>query len=813
MSERRDDSSHSWFVPPKRFLVAVTKRLSPGWCCAAVVVAALAIWLLWDSGQPGGAEADTIAAAGATTAGEPTMWTCSMHPQIRSPKPGKCPICGMDLIPVTQSAAGMRTVTLMPEAVALMQLAVAPVERRYVTHTIPMVGKVDFDETRLGYITAWVAGRLDRLYVDFTGVTVRKGDHMAYIYSEQLYAAQQELIEAVRSARRRRNQGTSDLLQSSGIDLVEAAREKLRLLGLTPEQIAEIEKRDKPSDHVTIYAPVSGIVIEKLKQEGERVAVGDRIYTIADLSQVWVHLDAYESDLPWVRYGQDVTITTEAYPGEEFHGRIAFIQPVLDDRTRTVKVRVNVPNETGKLKPGMFVHATIHPTVAAGGRVMDPSLAGKWISPMHPEIIKDEPGVCDICGMPLVRAESLGYVSPSTDTQPPPLVIPHLAPLITGKRAVVYVQLPELPDGLQNAVQETETAVAAGDLAAGRERMAALARLLDRPYRKGTSFARALWSRYADALSAAAVAGARAKTPDELRDAWQRIDDLMVEVNERFAPPGQPTYEGREIVLGPRAGDYYLVRHGLEEGELVVTRGNFKLDAEIQIQAKPSMMTPEGGGTGGGHGAHGGHAAHGEHGGHGGGHADQTAAAASGVPAAFAQSLHRIQRLYHRIAEAVLRGEDEAAREGFADLQQAIASAPAAALRGHPRAMWKELAMLMTNDAVLGRDAKTDRDLQDAFAALRSHVRRLQQAFGVQPLSTPHVHRIGVGTAFQKQLSDLWRAYLQLQRALAADDAKAARQAVALLRTSVESVDASVESEDAQKAWARESANLQKLVA
>lgn len=110
---------------------------------------------------------------------------------------------------------------------------------------------------------------------------------------------------------------------------------------------------------MTIYAPLGGIVIDKLKQQGERVELGERIYTIADLSPVWVHLDAYEADLRWVRYGQDVTITTDAYPGEEFHGRIAFIQPVLNDRTRTVKMRVNVPNPQGKLKPDMFVHAVV----------------------------------------------------------------------------------------------------------------------------------------------------------------------------------------------------------------------------------------------------------------------------------------------------------------------------------------------------------------------------------------------------------------------------------------------------------------------
>jgi len=133
----------------------------------------------------------------------PSMWTCSMHPQIRQPNPGDCPICGMDLIPVAKTSGGMRTLTVGPEARALMSIETAPVERRYVSHAIRMVGKVDYDETKLGYITAWVSGRLDRLFVDYTGVDVSKGDHMASIYSEQLYSTQQELIQALRFARDR----------------------------------------------------------------------------------------------------------------------------------------------------------------------------------------------------------------------------------------------------------------------------------------------------------------------------------------------------------------------------------------------------------------------------------------------------------------------------------------------------------------------------------------------------------------------------------------------------------------------------------
>ena len=272
------------------------------------------------------------------------------------------------------------------------------------------------------------------------------------------------------------------------------------MLGLTAEQIAELERTGKPTDHVTIYAPVGGIVTRKDALEGMYVSTGTSIYTIADLSRVWVKLDAYESDLMWLRYGQKVEFTTVSYPGEVFHGTIVFIDPVLDARTRTAKLRLDVPNADGRLKPEMFVKAVVRANVAAGGKVMDPDLAGKWICPMHPSVVKGGPGTCDICGMPLVTTESLGYVTAEAAASQKPLVIPASAALTTGTRAVVYVELP------------------------------------------GTD---------------------------------------------------RPTFEGRVVLLGPKAGDSYLVESGLEEGQRVVTRGNFKIDAALQIQARPSMMEPE----------------------------------------------------------------------------------------------------------------------------------------------------------------------------------------------------------------------------
>jgi Cu(I)/Ag(I) efflux system membrane fusion protein len=432
----------------------------------------------------------------------PEFWTCSMHPQIRLPEPGSCPLCKMDLIPVVSEGGeeSERELTLSETARRLAEVRTVPVKRALATVEVRMVGKVEYDETRIGFIASYVPGRLERMFVDYTGVTVNRGDHMVDIYSPQLIAAQDELLLAIET-QQRLGRSELEIMRRTAAQTVTAAREKLRLWGLLPEQIQAIEARGGASELITLYSPLTGVVIEKHANQGSYVETGSRIYTIVDLDHLWVRLEAYESDIEWVHLGQEVEFSTEAYPGTIFRGRVSFIDPVLDPNTRTVKLRVNVSNEDQRLKPEMLVRAVVNAKVAGAGRVFDPYLAGKWIGPMHPEIVRDEAGDCPVCGMPLVRAESLGFAAESEPAEAP-LVIPATAPLITGKRAVVYVESRE------------------GD---------------------------------------------------------------------------RTTYEGREIRLGPKAGDLYIVRDGLAEGERVVVEGNFKIDSALQIQARPSMMSPEGG--------------------------------------------------------------------------------------------------------------------------------------------------------------------------------------------------------------------------
>jgi len=547
-----------------------------------------------------------------------------MHPQIQQPGPGQCPLCGMDLVPVVTDGAGdevgPRQLRLSPTAVKLAEIQVAPVERKFVETEVRMVGKIDYDETRLGYITAWVAGRIDRMYVDYTGVPVKTGDHMIYLYSPELLSTQQELLQEVKAEKESGRSGAANLV-----------RERLRLWGLTPEQIADIERRGTPSDHVTIYAPMSGIVIHKNGFEGLYVNTGTRIYTIADLSRVWLKLDAYESDLAWIRYGQEVEFTTGAYPGEVFTGKIAFIDPVLDAKTRTVKVRVNVPNPDGKLKPEMFVRAVVRAKVASGGKVMDTVLAGKWICPMHPDVVDDEAGFCTACEMPLVRPESLGYVAVDPTEADAPLVIPASAPLITGTRAVVYVAVPD-------------------------------------------------------------------------KDS---------------------VYEGREIVLGPRAGDHYLVRDGLEEGEMVVVNGNFKIDSALQILAKPSMMSPEGGAPPPGH-------DHGDMPGMAGKEAmKQTGMPPiANIPDEFKTQMDAVVAAYFEVQNALSRDNFQAAQSGTKKLAGALGAVDMGLLEGPAHMAWmRESGDLKKSVDVMAGATDIER-VRAGFALLSESMAAVTKRFG-----------------------------------------------------------------------------------
>ncbi len=483
----------------KRAALWTWQHVSTGAVVVLIVTAfALGFWARGGaSRQP--VERATSRPAGSEAAG-PQMHTCSMHPQVRLPDPdAKCPICFMDLIPVMADdggAGGERRLVLTDAAIKLARIDTTRVARFFPTAEVRLFGKITYDRTRVARITSYFAGRLDRLFIDYVGVPVRQGDHLAEIYSPELLAAFEELRLARLAVDQSRSQ--SELVRSTSRLTVEAARDKLRLFGLALEQIQAAERGEMTGDRFTVYSPIGGVVTHLAALEGDYVKTGTPIATVADLSRLWLDLEAYESQLSMLRWGQRVTFTVTSHPGEAFAGVISFIAPFVDDNMRTAAVRVTIDNSDGRLKPGMFATAVARMQLAADGRVVSNELAGKWVSPMHPEVVKDAPGACDVCGMDLVRAEDLGVAGDPTPYEQP-LVVPKTAVLVTGTRAVVYVKVPDT---------------------------------------------------------------------------------------------AKPTFEGREIEIGQRAGDLYIVRAGLSEGDEVVTNGVFKIDSAMQIAAKPSMMMP-----------------------------------------------------------------------------------------------------------------------------------------------------------------------------------------------------------------------------
>lgn len=311
---------------------------------------------------------------------ESEMWTCSMHPQIKSDKPGKCPLCGMDLTPVRVGSSSSYTdpnaITLSDEAIALANVQTIIASEQKPRKNIRLFGVVKADERRIQSQTSHISGRIERLAINFVGETVRQGQTIATIYSPDLLTAQQELIEAI------------DMFPQQPA-LVEAAKQKLLYWKLSPKQIDQIIQSKTVSAQIDIQANTSGVVLQKTINEGDYITAGSSMYTVADLNNVWLVLDAYEQDIPFLTVGSTITYTTPALPNQEMQAKVTFVSPVIDANTRTAKVRAEAYNKNLALKPEMYIDAQI------GGSFMD-------------------------------RKNKI--------------VLPHSAVLWTGKRSIVYVK-------------------------------------------------------------------------------------------------------------------------------------------------------------------------------------------------------------------------------------------------------------------------------------------------------------------------------------------------------------------------------------
>jgi Cu(I)/Ag(I) efflux system membrane fusion protein len=363
------------------------------------------------------------------------MWTCSMHPQIMQPEAGDCPICGMDLIPAESGSEGLSAnqFKLTENAVALANVQTTTVGASLSEgNIITLSGKIEENEEMNLVQASYFNGRIERLYINATGEKINKGKLLATIYSPELIKTQQELL-------------TAASLKESQPELYRAVRNKLKFWKLSDKQINQIESSKKVQENFPVYATVSGVVTKKMVEQGDYVKQGEALLKVANLSSVWAKFDIYENQIRSLKKGQEIVVSTNAYPNEIFTSKVDFIDPVMNTSTRTTSLRVVLNNKEGKFKPGMFV-------------------VGK-----------------------------VDAIEVDSDNE---LNVPTSSVMWTGKRSVVYVKV--------------------------------------------------------------------------------KYD--------------APVFEMREVVLGNRVGDNYIIISGLKSGEEVVTHGTFTLDASAQLSGKKSMM-------------------------------------------------------------------------------------------------------------------------------------------------------------------------------------------------------------------------------
>ncbi|HBF35317.1 TPA: hypothetical protein DDW35_12220 [Candidatus Sumerlaeota bacterium] len=458
---------------------------------------------------------------------------CPMHQFVVRTDPGKCPICGMNLSQRLKGAATklpegvLARVQVSPDRIAQAGVQVEEVETRALTQVVRSYGVIEPDETRTSKITARFPGRIEQQWVNTTGQVVKKGDSLARIYSPKFLAATQEYLQAVAMNKQSAKdaQANPDEKRRSE-EIMRFARQRLSLAGFTSDQLDEMERTGKADERLILKSPLSGTVLERNSLPGEVAEEGTALYTIADLSVLWVQVLILESDIASVHKDMPVEITSVAYPGHLLHGTVDFIAPTVIPDARAIKVRVVVQNSAGELRPGMFINATMRAPLGrfeliqnSDAKTTGTQTAVKMIytCPMDPEIISDKPGDCPKCGMALVQK-----VAPAKNA-------------IWAEGWACSMHPDELSD--------TSGTCTICDCGMQKQR-----------YRLEKQIS----------VPESAV-----------------IDTGQKQVVYVETSPG--VYDARAITLGTRTGSWYPVRDGLKPGERIVTRGSFLIDAEARL--------------------------------------------------------------------------------------------------------------------------------------------------------------------------------------------------------------------------------------
>lgn len=478
--------------------------------------------------------------------GVPTLWTCSMHPQIKLGEPGDCPICGMDLIPASQASSGSdnpMVFEMTPEAVALAQIHTTKIGGSNGSGELYLTGKIQADERENAAITAKFPGRIEKLFVTFTGEQVKAGQRLATVYSPELLTAQRELLEAVKS-------------KSTFPQLYAAAKEKLKLWKLTETQISEIEQSGTIREKFDILADQSGVVTQRNIAVGDYVSTGSVLFNVVNLNKLWVLLDAYESDLPSLSTGNEISFTVAGMPNENFKARISFIDPLLNANTRAASVRAEITNSGGKLKPEMFVTARIQ-------TAKKPSSAG--------------------------------------------VTVPRTAVLWSGKRSVVYVKVPN-----------SET----------------------------------------------------------------------------------PGFEMREVTLGNRMGDNYLIESGLQAGEEIVTNGVFTIDAAAQLSGQYSMMKRP-----------------------------QTKSLE--VSEEFRNQITSVADAYFQVKNGLVKDKLDESQKALVAIDQSLSKVNMGLVKDQAHDKWMEMLKGMKDARAKMASAKDIEEARKHFSMLSFHVLEMTETFGI----------------------------------------------------------------------------------
>lgn len=341
-------------------------------------------WLLFGgNGSAAGSGEKVAAEHSASEHVTGTTWTCSMHPQIRNDEPGRCPICGMDLIPLINDVddeVNADAVVLSASAMKIAEVETSVIEKTAAFKEVLLPGMVKADERRIHELTAHFPGRIEKLYVNYTGQKVRKGQVLATIFSPELVTAQKELFEAIK-------------YKDSKPQFYQAARNKLKLWLFTDRQINEIEQSGEVQFYTKILSPGSGTVTNRNIAQGDHVMEGMSMFQIVDLAHVWIEFDAYESDIPWIVMDSKVDISIKSIPGKVFKSKITFIDPILNVKTRTTIVRTELDNKAGSLRPGMFAQATIQSSLNKNGdAILVPKSAVLWTGKKAVVYIKEDIG-------------------------------------------------------------------------------------------------------------------------------------------------------------------------------------------------------------------------------------------------------------------------------------------------------------------------------------------------------------------------------------------------------------------------------------